>query len=213
MCWTDRPRRGALAAGLAALTLAGCAGDVGTLPGQQSFGEATRVNLALQAGLAIDAAQLRALAEDFAAAAPDTVTFDFDSARPDATADAVLAAQARWLQANPGALMRLEGHADLVGAEAYNDRLGLRRAQAVASRLAALGVAPARLRAVESRGFRDPVVPTPDPERRNRRVVTLVEGYGVRADGPGMDGKRAALAYDAYSTRRTEAVTLDVLSQ
>lgn len=213
MCSTDRRRLRALAAGLAALAAAGCTGDAGTLRGQETFGEATRVNLALQAGLAIDAAQLRALAADFAVSAPDTVTFDFDSARPDANAEAVLAAQARWLQANPGALMRLEGHADRVGAEAYNDRLGLRRAQAVAARLAALGVSPARLRAVESRGFRDPVVPTPDPERRNRRVVTLVEGYGVRADGPGMDGKRAALAYDAYATRVTETVTLETLGQ
>mgnify|MGYP005848353339 CR=1 FL=1 len=216
MCSTDArraPRRAVRA--LAALALAGalgaCAepGLMGEPDPGLGFGVANAANIAMHTGAPLSAAQLARLSDAFRAAAPDTVNFDFDSARLDAEAERVLAAQAAWLRAHPGALMRLEGHADLVGPERYNDRLGLRRARAVAARLAALGVDRARLRAVESRGMRDPVVPVEERERLNRRAVTLVEGWGRPDAGIGLDGKRARLAYDAYTADKSERVVLD----
>ena len=67
------------------------------------------------------------------------------------------------------------GHTDTVGRPQVNAALSLERAQGVARRLAAQGLAEVRL-AVGSHGEANLLVPTPDetPEPRNRRVeVTL----------------------------------------
>lgn len=99
------------------------------------------------------------------------VLFDFDSAVLRDEAKARLDEIAELLKANPEVRVYVDGHADTVGPKAYNRRLSLRRAQAVADDLAARGVAPERM---EVRGFGEErlAVPTPDetPEPRNRRV-------------------------------------------
>lgn len=185
---------------LAALLLAGCADKTaGQLPVDGQVGLATTYNIRVHAGGQPAADRLLALVADFRASAPHTVTFAFDSAKLDAEARAALDRQAEWLSAHPGALVRLYGHADLVGTERYNDRLGLRRARAAAAHLVDAGVERGRIRLIESRGEREPVIPVQTREERNRRVVTAVEGYGAAWAGGGFDGKRALLTYTEYT--------------
>jgi OmpA-OmpF porin, OOP family len=68
------------------------------------------------------------------------------------------------------------GHADRSGADTYNDPLSMRRAQAVAARMQALGIPPGAV-AVSAKGESEPKVETPDGERNptNRRVEVAAE--------------------------------------
>lgn len=67
------------------------------------------------------------------------------------------------------------GHADTLGDRRHNDRLALKRAQAVGARLAAEGVDSSILE-IASHGKDNPLVPTADQvaEPRNRRVEVTV---------------------------------------
>jgi outer membrane protein OmpA-like peptidoglycan-associated protein len=67
------------------------------------------------------------------------------------------------------------GHTDAVGNDAFNDALGLQRAETVRAALIRLGVPAGDVRAI-SRGKRELAVPTPDgvAEPRNRRVEIVV---------------------------------------
>lgn len=75
------------------------------------------------------------------------------------------------------------GHADGVGSDAYNCRLGLKRAQAVAAWFVAHGIARERI-ALGSRGKREPVADNRSQagRARNRRAAVWVhlEGAGPR---------------------------------
>ena len=75
----------------------------------------------------------------------------------------------------PGAEVVVVGHADRLGSENFNDALGRKRAEFVASRLVSSGVSSVRVETV-SRGEREPLIPTRDerPEPRNRRVEIKV---------------------------------------
>jgi outer membrane protein OmpA-like peptidoglycan-associated protein len=71
--------------------------------------------------------------------------------------------------------VRISGHTDRVGSEAYNLRLSLERAEAIRDHLVEAGVDLATIR-LYSHGFSLPLVPTADqvPEPRNRRVEVIV---------------------------------------
>jgi len=72
------------------------------------------------------------------------IHFDFDryDIRPD---DArILDENSRWMRANPGYLVLIEGHADERGTNEYNLALGERRAKAALNYLVAQGVPAAR---------------------------------------------------------------------
>ncbi len=203
--WSNKARVAALAALIGAL--GACTDEAaGRLPHESAFGEAAGRNHAVQVNGTLPRDALLRLSTDFAAKAQDRVTFDFDSARLDAEAQAAVAGQAAWLAAHPGALVMIYGHADLVGPASYNEALGMRRARAVAARLTRLGVAPERIALVASLGEREPAAPVEARERRNRRALTVVEGYGAGWTGRAMDGKRAALAYERYVTDTVEEV-------
>ncbi|SFM52840.1 peptidoglycan-associated lipoprotein Pal [Marinobacter zhejiangensis] len=78
--------------------------------------------------------QARIAAEQAAEAAQRAITtfyFDFDTSEIKPAARDVLIAHAKFLQANPGQQVRLEGHADERGTKEYNLALGERRASAV----------------------------------------------------------------------------------
>ena len=68
------------------------------------------------------------------------IHFDFDryDIRPDAAR--ILDANARWMKANPTALILIEGHTDERGTNEYNLALGERRAQAAMNYLVSLGL-------------------------------------------------------------------------
>jgi outer membrane protein OmpA-like peptidoglycan-associated protein len=159
---------------------------------------ATAQNINAQIAYGDPASRIRALNEAFRAAAQDTATFDFDSTALDSSARAALDQQVKWLKANQYVRMTVVGHADRVGTDDYNDRLGLRRARAVVAYLARHGISRGRLDAVESRGRREPVVQTEERERRNRRTVTSVAGFERHYVGDGLDGVYAERVYRTY---------------
>lgn len=185
---------------LTVLALAGCAREAGHSRVPDVFGEAKDANLVKQVAYPDPAIRLRDLSIAFAAEARDTVNFDFNKTALDAEARKALDGQAAWLKRNKEVRMTVTGHTDLVGGELYNDRLGLRRAQAVVAYLARRGVKADRLDAVESRGEAEPVVQTPDRERRNRRTVTAVAGFDRNYAGFGQDGELARLVFKDYQT-------------
>lgn len=83
---------------------------------------------------------------------------------------------AGYLQANPNVRVRIDGHTDAQGSEAYNQALSDRRAGAVRAALGGMGVAGSRIEAV-GHGEAQPVADnrTQAGRQQNRRVeVTLV---------------------------------------
>ena len=114
-------------------------------------------------------------ADLIAKAGSDTVYFGTDEYALDASAQATLAAQARWLLANPNVRASIEGHADERGTREYNMALGERRANAARDFLVAQGVPTGRL-LVTSWGKERPVAPGSNEEAwaQNRRAVTVL---------------------------------------
>lgn len=104
------------------------------------------------------------------------VNFDFDSARIRPDAQVVLDAAAEILNENPGAKVRVVGHTDSTGPEAYNQGLSERRARSVVDYLVSQGVARNRLTAVGV-GEAQPVASndTRDGRAQNRRVALEVQ--------------------------------------
>lgn len=106
---------------------------------------------------------------------PQDILFAFnsDSVRPDLQRD--LGALARNLQDYPNSYVKVVGHTDNVGSDAYNDQLSLRRAQAVTNILIADGVRASRLDA-QGRGRFDPVASnaTASGRAQNRRVEIVI---------------------------------------
>lgn len=104
------------------------------------------------------------------------VFFDWDKAdiRPEARR-IIETAAANRKTAN---ITRLEvtGHADRSGADSYNERLSMRRAEAVRAELVRLGV-PANEIAIFAKGEREPLVQTADGVRepQNRRVEIVLK--------------------------------------
>ena len=94
----------------------------------RDFGNATMNNTLIQQG---EKSYVIDLTRRFAAEVPNTVNFAFDSAVLDGEAQQALMRQADWIRQFPEVRFRVYGHTDLVGSDAYNKALGLRRANAV----------------------------------------------------------------------------------
>lgn len=159
-----------------------------------NFGNATMNNHLVQTGqngLTIN------LQRRFASEIESTVNFAFGSAALDGAARSTLTQQASWIKQFPEVRFKVFGHTDLVGSNASNRRLGLRRAQAVVSFLASQGISRSRLEAVVSFGEEQPVVATQSQERRNRRTVTEVSGF-VDGDGTELNGRYAEVIFREY---------------
>ena len=77
----------------------------------------------------------------------DDVNFEFDSATLTSEAEMILDGVAAKLSANENVYVRLEGHTDSTGPEAYNLDLSQRRADSVRDYLAAHGIDPSHIRA------------------------------------------------------------------
>lgn len=104
--------------------------------------------------------------------------FDFDSVQLEPQARDRLLRMGRSLADVGIDALRVEGHTDEQGARAYNDRLSLRRAQAVAQVLADAGIPQDRIDAV-GMGSGRPVVQggTVAARRENRRVAVVVPAF------------------------------------
>ncbi len=169
------------------------------------FGNPTMNNMLVQTGQKSYAVNLT---NRFASEVPATVNFAFNKAQLDATAQAALRKQAGWIRQFPEVRFRVYGHTDLVGSNAYNKRLGLRRARAVVNYLVRQGISRSRLEAVASFGETRPLVVTAGQERRNRRTVTEVSGF-VKSHPLVLNGKYAQIIYRDYvrSARERNSVS------
>lgn len=148
--------------------------EMGGFVDDGTFGNATMNNTLVQTGQLNYAINLN---ERFAAEVETTVNFEFNSAILDGPARAIIQKQARYIAQFPEVRYRVFGHTDLVGSDAYNKSLGMRRARAVVAELVRNGIDRSRLEAVISEGETRPLVATTTPERRNRRTVTEVSGF------------------------------------
>lgn len=190
-----------LLAASALLALASCGDtsrswdrELGSEVDKGQFGNATMNNTLIQTG---EISYTVALAERFAAEVPDTINFAFNSAELSDEARAILSKQAGFIRQFPEVRFRVFGHTDKVGSNGYNQRLGLRRAQAAVSYLSSLGISRSRLEAVVSYGETQPIIQTQDPEVRNRRTVTEVSGF-VGSHPLVLNGKYAQIIWRDY---------------
>ena len=99
------------------------------------------------------------------------VEFEFDSDRLTGMSAVVLDAVVGSLRDCPNIKVRVEGHTDSIGTDAYNQDLGLRRANAVRVFLDKGGISSSRLSA-RSYGESRPIATNDTDEGRalNRRV-------------------------------------------
>jgi OOP family OmpA-OmpF porin len=99
------------------------------------------------------------------------VNFETGSAVLTPGSDAVLERAFFALTSNPQIRIEIAGYTDNVGDQRSNQRLSLRRADAVSTWLARKGIAATRILTV-GMGVRDPVAPntTAEGRARNRRI-------------------------------------------
>ena len=104
------------------------------------------------------------------------VHFDFDKAVIRSDSVPILREAATTLKENPSVKVIVEGYTDSRGTDEYNQRLSVRRANAVKDYLGKLGVAADRLTA-QGKGESQPVASNDTEEGRaeNRRVELLVQ--------------------------------------
>ncbi|MDR9440061.1 MAG: OmpA family protein [Halomonas sp.] len=103
------------------------------------------------------------------------VNFEFDSATLTMSAEQILTGVAQKLRSNPNVRVRIEGHTDAVGSEAYNQDLSQARADSVADYLIRQGVDAERMRTV-GYGESQPVASNDtDAGRAENRRVELGE--------------------------------------
>lgn len=165
-----------------------------------SFGNATMNNIQIQNG---DRNYVVDLNNRFSQEVLTTVNFAFDSAQLDADAIAILKVQANWIKQFPEVRFKVFGHTDAVGSDAYNRRLGQRRANAVVRYLISQGISRSRLEAVVSFGENRPLIATQERERLNRRTVTEVTGF-VKNHPTLLNGKYAEVIFREYVESATE---------
>lgn len=179
--------------------------EAGKKVNEGGFGNPTAQNMLAQSAYRDQNGLIMDLSRKFARDVPVMVNFDFNSSRLDAEAREILRKQADWIKQFPEIRFRVYGHTDLVGSDAVNKRLGLRRAKRVVSYLISQGVDADRLEAVVSYGETQPLIVTEGRERRNRRTVTEVSGFARNFVGDGLDGKYAQLIYRAYVESKISA--------
>ncbi|PTV96262.1 outer membrane protein OmpA-like peptidoglycan-associated protein [Rhodobacter aestuarii] len=195
---------------IATLALAACSSDkflseAGTEFDAGGFGNATMNNSLVMSG---NREFIVSLTRKFAQDVPNTVNFAFNSDVLDANAQAALVKQADWIKQFPEVKFRVYGHTDLVGSNAYNKSLGLRRARAVVNFLTGHGISRSRLEAVVSFGETQPLVYTQDPNEQNRRTVTEVTGL-IKREPQFLNGKYAELIFRDYVSSATPAMASD----
>ena len=191
---------------LATSALLGCSGNenykfIGGEAGgdivANGYGIATANNIAVQSG-DLSGSMIANLTRKFASEVPARINFNFNSAQLDGAAQQALRQQAQWINAHSNIVFRVYGHTDKVGSASYNQRLGLRRAQAAVNFLVSQGVSRSKLQAVSSFGETRPLVLTEAENRENRRTVTEVSGFVRRGKAADLDGKYAKTVYDKY---------------
>jgi peptidoglycan-associated lipoprotein len=118
--------------------------------------------------------------QEFASRVGDTVHFTEDSSTLSGEAQGILRDQARWLNQYRQYTITIEGHADERGTREYNLALGARRAMAVKSFLAQVGVNGSRIRTI-SYGKERPIATCDAPVcwNQNRRAHTMLNNRAM----------------------------------
>jgi outer membrane protein OmpA-like peptidoglycan-associated protein/opacity protein-like surface antigen len=103
------------------------------------------------------------------------VFFDFDRADLTDRARRIIGEAAQAVQSTGTTRIEVAGHADRSGTPQYNQRLSMRRAEAVAAELARRGIARDQM-SIQAFGESRPLVPTADGVRepQNRRVEIVL---------------------------------------
>jgi len=157
----------------ATLTACGSGVKLNDVPVEDRTGQATQGDPSGASGRGVQPVQVEGA--DASLAGPANVAkviyFDFDSYVVKPEFQGVIEAHAKYLTANKGRKMAIEGHTDERGGREYNLALGQKRAEAVRRALGLLGVADAQVEAV-SFGKEKPAVPGSDEEAmaKNRRA-------------------------------------------
>jgi len=109
---------------------------------------------------------------------PSDVLFDFDRAEIRADAHPILKEAAARLGTRPTGTIEVHGYTDSIGGAAYNRRLSLHRAQAIAEYLAAAADIPRARFILVGHGESEPVADNTTAASRqlNRRVVVRLPG-------------------------------------
>ncbi len=107
------------------------------------------------------------------------VNFAFDKADLLPIAYPILEEDVRMLKANPELRVSIEGHCDIRGSDAYNQRLSERRSKSVFDYFVSQGIAPHRMSAI-GYGRSRPLVPNTSEENmyKNRRVEVKIIKIG-----------------------------------
>jgi OOP family OmpA-OmpF porin len=102
------------------------------------------------------------------------VFFDFDKATLKKEGKDTLEAAVKYLNANPGAHVEIQGHTDSIGTDAYNRSLSDRRATTVMKYLRTRGIDPSRM-TTKGYGKSEPAADkgTKAGRAQNRRVVII----------------------------------------
>jgi peptidoglycan-associated lipoprotein len=174
----NRMFRGLALALALTLTLVGCSSvKLDDVPVEDKSATSTTGSGAGSGGAAAESrvAPVAADSANLTAAGPENVArliyFDYDSYVIKPEFQALVEAHAKFLKANSGRHVTLEGHTDERGGREYNLALGQRRAEAVRRALALLGVNDKQMEAV-SFGKEKPAAPGSDEAAwaKNRRV-------------------------------------------
>ena len=163
---------------VAALAVAGCSGKKNVkpaAPAAEPYGQSTTPYGSEGYGSApaqIGGPSAQETAER--ALSNNIVYFEYDSTVINSEGESVIGRYAGYLQGNPTARVRLEGHADERGTPEYNLGLGERRAKAVEASLLAKGVNANQL-SLLSYGEERPAVSGHDEASwaQNRRVQII----------------------------------------
>lgn len=136
---------------------------------------------------------------------PESIFFGFDSSA--LTPDARRSAQAAgaYLLYHRDAHVELVGHADPTGGDAYNDGLGMRRAEAVGAAILDEGAAQDRF-ATRSEGKRNPRSTDPRSYNVDRRTDLIWQSRQV----PGGDGSNDGTSHDQSLERAQAALAAAV---
>jgi len=154
-------------------TLLGAAIDtaVGGVSGHQIGAYMDRQEQELRTAMAAsEAADIQRTQNVLTATFHSEFLFDFDSSTIKPGAYAEIAGVANVLNRYPQTTIRVEGHTDSKGSEAYNQALSEKRSLAVKSALTQRGVDPTRIQTV---GFGESQ-PISSNDAMNRRVVIVI---------------------------------------
>jgi len=144
---------------------------IGGIAGHQIGAYMDRQEQELRAAMAAsEAASIRRTQDVLSATFQSEVLFDFDSSILKPGAYREIGRVANVLNRYPQTTIRVEGHTDSKGSEAYNQTLSEKRSLTVKSTLTQRGVDPARIQTV---GFGESQ-PISSNNAMNRRVVIVI---------------------------------------